>query len=745
MRRLFITTCLLFILLALPVCAHAWEWSIDEAGTLEISGSGPVEDFGSASEAPWYGKTVKQVIVHEGITEIGSYAFRNCTRMTAATLPDSLKSLGVSAFEGCSALKTLTIGTGLQTIEEYAFQDCTALTGVYITDVNAWCSIELAAYNSSPMYYAKALYVDGQPLSGRLEISAGVTMISKYAFYGCEGITELYLPESVRRIDSDAFTYCSGLTYADLGGATQIGSAAFSYCAALKNVSANSAESLGDYAFAYCSKLETAVLPNTLKQLGQRVFYDCVCLKEIQLPEGLEAMGSYAFYGCTALKSVSLPESLTVIPAYSFYNCAGLAELHLPDTVTDIQKHAFYGCSSLIGLTIPAGLKTLGNYAFYNCTGLREIRLEAVAMEDLKAGNYAFYKAGQPGMTVTVAAAVTHIPAYLFYPYSTYAPNVTKVVFEKGSVCGTVGKYAFASCKTLKEVDFSGSAPAFGANAFSKVTAVCRYPAFWDSAVLQNYGGALTWTPLLVEAADGALYETFAEALLYSDRLRLLGNVQTDAMLQKDLYIDLNGCDISGKLVSGGYKVYGMDSATDSYDSKNTGTFNCTGAVPEVHCKVDSKRYLTVQTGEGYSFHRFYMGITHMTLRPGQQGAGFKAVFYGDEAVQDQIDATGYTLTLEGFTSKSQWKDGAFASGSEIRMLLKHFDAAYGETPLSASLCLRLKDGTVIESSTVTMTLRSLMEQLSAEMLTEVQKQQIAQWVTDSPTMGKWNIQELFV
>ena len=324
------------------------------------------------------------------------------------------------------------------------------------------------------MYYAKALYVNGQPLSGTLELSTGVTQIPKYAFYGCADITEVYLPQTVSVIQSDAFTYCSGLTYADLGGARQVGSAAFSYCTALRAVAMPKAEAIDDYAFAYCENLETVELPNTLKQLGQRVFYDCVSLGEVQLPQGLETMGSYAFYGCTGLKSVSLPESLTEIPTYAFYHCTGLTELSLPDTVTDIQKHAFYGCSSLAGLTIPTGLKTLGNYAFYNCTGLREIRFNAVAMEDLKAGNYVFYKAGQPGMTVTVAAAVTHIPAYLFYPYSTYAPNVTGVVFEKGSVCGSVGKYAFANCAALREVDFSGAAPVFGTNAFNKVTAVCR-------------------------------------------------------------------------------------------------------------------------------------------------------------------------------------------------------------------------------------------------------------------------------
>ena len=189
-----------------------------------------------------------------------------------------------------------------------------------------------------------------------------------------------------------------------------------------------------------------------------------------------------------------------------------------------------------------------------------------------------------------------------------------------------------------------------------------------------------------------------------------------------------------------------MDSTTDGYDDQNSGTFSCTGAVPEVHHKDRSKRYLAVKTEDGYSFHRFYVGITHMTLRPGQQGVGFKGVFYGDAAVRKQIAATGYTLTVDGFTPKTQWKDGAFESGKTIGLLIRNFDGEkYGETPVSAKLCLRLQDGTVIESGTVTMTLRSLMEQLNAEMLTDAQKQQIDQWVRSCPTMGKWNIEKLLV
>ena len=135
-----------------------------------------------------------------------------------------------------------------------------------------------------------------------------------------------------------------------------------------------------------------------------------------------------------------------------------------------------------------------------------------------------------------------------------------------------------------------------------------------------------------------------------------------------------------------------------------------------------------------------------MTLRPGQQGVGFKGVFCGDEAVRNQIEATGYTVTLGDKTPKTQWKNGAFESGATISMLIRNFDAEhYGETELSAKLCLQLKDGTVIESGSATMTLRSLLEQLNQtpELLNATHRTQLTQWAEKYPIIRTWEISNL--
>ena len=56
------------------------------------------------------------------------------------------------------------------------------------------------------------------------------------------------------------------------------------------------------------------------------------------------------------------------------------------------------------------------------------------------------------------------------------------------------------------------------------------------------------------------------------------------------------------------------------------------------------RRYLTIADETGYTAHRFYVGITHLNLKPGVDGVGYKAVIAGDDAVLAQIANFGYKL-----------------------------------------------------------------------------------------------------
>lgn len=227
--------------------------------------------------------------------------------------------------------------------------------------------------------------------------------------------------------------------------------------------------------------------------------------------------------------------------------------------------------------------------------------------------------------------------------------------------------------------------------------------------------------------------------------LKLYTDATVAMTITNDLYIDLNGFDLAGTITGG--RVYGMDSTTDSYNGAAAGCMNITGCTPQKYFKTDItgsvKRYMAVQEGTGYSFHRFYLGITHMTLRPGTDGVGYKAVFYGDDAVLGALDSIGYTMTLGGFAPRTVAAHEVI-SGKTVTLRIDHFDAEkYGQTELTAAVFLKLKDGSIITATPWTMTLRGLMEQLDPDTLTDLQKMQITAMIERNPVIRSWNIKEL--
>jgi len=210
----------------------------------------------------------------------------------------------------------------------------------------------------------------------------------------------------------------------------------------------------------------------------------------------------------------------------------------------------------------------------------------------------------------------------------------------------------------------------------------------------------------------------------------------TNLSLTEDLYIDLNGFDLSGVITTNGYAVYGMDSTTDGYTCANVGTFSCVdengqAIVPVRQFKSDIsgsvKRYMAIETEDGYTFHRFYMAITKVSLRTGDTGFGYKAVFYGDEMVLSQIDSFGFHLNLEGNdTVVTKSLDGAnLEMGREYSLSLKNFDiTAYGEVNVNAEVFLNLKDGETVTSSTVSYSMMTMLQKV-CQSLTKFSDNQI--------------------
>ena len=85
-------------------CGDNLTWTYVEATqTLTISGSGNMKNYTEDNEAPWYyfGKKIQDLIINEGVSSIGRYAFYGCSNLTSVTIPNSMTSIGSSAFGRC--------------------------------------------------------------------------------------------------------------------------------------------------------------------------------------------------------------------------------------------------------------------------------------------------------------------------------------------------------------------------------------------------------------------------------------------------------------------------------------------------------------------------------------------------------------------------------------------------------------------------------------------------------------------
>ena len=387
-----------------------------------------------------------------GITEIGSYAFYNCSALTTAPIPDTVTNVGSYAFYNCTALAIVTIPGTVTTVENYAFYKCSALETVSLPE--------------------------------------GLTSIGNYAFQDCSSLTTVKLPESLTTIGNNAFRDCTSLGEVRIpSGVTSVsGSAPFTGCTALTKVIFGSGitkvpenicremkalttveyeevdeiTSIGSYAFYNCSALATVTIPDTVTTVGNNAFNNCSALKEVSLPEGLTSIENKAFQDCSSLATVTLPESLTSIGNYAFYSCTSLGKIRIPSAVTTLNQYTFYECASLETVTISGDLSNIGRYVFYGCNNLKSITFPD-SLESIS--DYAFYNCGQLEGIVLPAALKT-LGNYAF----TNCSKITSVNLEDTSITN-IGTQCFMNCSSIKRIVIPESVDEVSRQAFSGCSA----------------------------------------------------------------------------------------------------------------------------------------------------------------------------------------------------------------------------------------------------------------------------------
>lgn len=169
----------------------------------------------------------------------------------------------------------------------------------------------------------KRLLKAPQNLEGEYSIREGAKVIEKKAFFECNSLKSVIIPNSVTIIEEWAFLGCYSLRSIDIpDSVTKMGVSAFRHCNSLKSVNiSGGVTSIGDSAFANCESLKTINIPDSVTSIGDYAFSDCESLKSVNIPDSVTSIGNNAFSNCSALKSINIPNSVTSIRDNAFENC----------------------------------------------------------------------------------------------------------------------------------------------------------------------------------------------------------------------------------------------------------------------------------------------------------------------------------------------------------------------------------------------------------------------------------------
>ena len=254
-------------------------WSLDDAGTLTISGTGAMPNYSNGRSPFYQDARIRAVVIEPGVTNVGDNAFEWCANLETVTLSDTVTSIGHGAFIR-TGLRSFDIPATVQSVGEGAFMACWDLEHVTIPD--------------------------------------SIRKIEAMTFRECESLTEIVIPDSITEIGVSAFNACCGLTRVIIpDGVTRIQESTFLGCEALKEIQIPVAVTeVGDDAFTACAALTDVYYPGTEAQ------WNAVTIQNEELPSDnpyIYLMENYPLLNATVHFRSRLPMQFADVADDAFY------------------------------------------------------------------------------------------------------------------------------------------------------------------------------------------------------------------------------------------------------------------------------------------------------------------------------------------------------------------------------------------------------------------------------------------
>ncbi len=354
---------------------------------------------------------LSQIELPEELTGIGDYAFSECTALNRFTFPEMVSTIGSNAFNGCTTLQQVTLPKGLIKLGDAAFRGCTSVGTVNIecdaldtipNDAFEGCSaLRTLLVPPSVKRIARGAFASCEKLN-TIRFSEGIAALEGGAFADCESLTSVKIPRSLTSasIYNNAGPFGTSLQKVTFAEKTRTIAANLFYgCIGLEEVSLpDTLSELEDAAFRGCTSLRELILPDTMSLIGEGAFYGCTALQDVALPEHIEEIGAGAFYGCVGIEAVSLPEDLQTLGNGAFENCTSLKTVTFSPDITAIPNTAFMACD-LTEVHLPYKVKSIGRNAFAGNVSLELITIPAVT-SSIASGAFADI----PSLTIGGAA-----------------------------------------------------------------------------------------------------------------------------------------------------------------------------------------------------------------------------------------------------------------------------------------------------------------------------------------------------
>ena len=297
------------------------------------------------------GSKIKGIVIPDNVSSIGTCAFAGCKELKSVEMPDNVSSIGKGAFSYCLSLESITIPRKCNTLNPETFYNCTSLREITIPSTVVKFAAESPGYDYQGTFencsnLERIIIEDGDRLltnSQGSKLFEGVNVkklywgreISNASFSDCKTLVDLTFGPKVRTIPSRCFHGCDGLTEVFIpDGVTDMGSFTFCSCANLKNLYVGNGVQMLCTIVESCDKFENLYIGNGLRRIEYVSFLNCNSLKMICTTS---SQIGYVREKCgipTTLAMLCVPDKEMYAGILGAYN--------LKNIVTDVSGEAVY-------------------------------------------------------------------------------------------------------------------------------------------------------------------------------------------------------------------------------------------------------------------------------------------------------------------------------------------------------------------------------------------------------------------